>query len=511
MLIIAAALIEFLQICLLLGLMGVVSMASLVPVVGLAAIPIGSILGMVITTCLSFMAAAFILPLVAHYGFWYTSKLWPVGIKVIPFVGGFVPTITIAVTRCVLQKFKDEHGMSLRGALKQRMGMQKPNAPASPVGARLAARVGGLPFHREVGAQAPLARTAPPTRAPLQTKSFDGIRRAASAAAVLLFFVTGSAAHAQTLPEPVQYVVSPEVPGPNQTVVVEVEGIGTFLGDSAISWQKDGKVVQSGAGLRTYSFVTGALGSVTTIRIDIRPSTGGSFVKNLVFRPSVVNLVWEADTSAPPLYGGKPLYSAGSPLKVAAFPTVVINGSRVAESSLSYQWRRGDQALPAQSGLGRNTLSFFGDQLQAQEVVDVDVYFGASLVARGGIVVAAQEPKIVLYERDSLRGVLYDSALPQAIALNAKEITVVAQPYHFDRAATLSGLLQYSWTMGGEEIAGPDSARGVLTLRQTGSGAGSATLEATLQNNAADQLVQSARTVLNILFGGQTSGSLFGL
>lgn len=329
--------------------------------------------------------------------------------------------------------------------------------------------------------------------------------------ATLGIFLASFAAQAQFLPEPVQYVVSPEVPGPNQTVTIQAEGIGAFLGDAAITWQQDGKTVKSGVGERTYSFVTGGIGSVTNIRVSIQSTTDGAFSKQFTFRPSAVNLVWEVDTSAPPLYAGKPLYSAGSPIKVVAFPAVVVNGARVAAQSLSFQWTRQDQALPAQSGLGRNTLSLDGDQLQAQEEIVVSVYLGNSLVAQGGIAIPASQPQILLYERNALRGVLYDAALPQGISLENKEITIAAQPYYFSAPSLRAGALQYEWSLDGNEITGPDSSRGVLTLRQTGSSAGRSTLAATLQNNSQDQLVQAAETFVTILFGGASGASLFGL
>lgn len=319
-------------------------------------------------------------------------------------------------------------------------------------------------------------------------------------------------AAAQFAPDPIQYVITPDVPGPNQTVNIEAQGIGTFVGDAAITWQQDGTTVLSGVGERSYSFVTGNIGSVTTIKLTIQSKTDGTFTKTFVFRPSSINLVWEADTSAPPMFLGKPLYSAGSPLKVVAFPVVVINGARVSSQSLSFQWTRQDQALPAQSGLGRNTLSLNGDQLQAEENIMVKVYFGTSLVAEGAIAIPAKEPELRLYERNALRGVLYDSALPSGIALEDKEITVAAQPYYFSNPAVRAGALEYAWTLDGNEITGPDSARGILTLRQTGGGVGRSTLAATLQNNAEDQLVQAAETFVTILFGGTSSGSsLFGL
>jgi len=330
--------------------------------------------------------------------------------------------------------------------------------------------------------------------------------------AYILLLAAPAFAEAQFAPEPIQYVITPEVPGPNQTVTIEAQGIGTFLGDAAITWQKDGATVQSGTGMRTYTFTTSGIGSVTQVRIDIQSQTNGSFNKTFVFRPSAVNLVWEADTSAPPLYVGKPLYSAGSTIKVVAFPVVVINGSRVAAQSLSYQWTRRDQALPAQSGLGRNTLTFVGDQLQAQEDIVVSVYFGTSLVAQSGISIPSTQPQLRLYERNALRGILFDAALPQGIRLGDKEITIAAQPYYFSNAAISAGALQYSWMLDGNEITGPDSGKGVLTLRQTGGGGGQSALSAELQNSLDDQLMQSAQTLLTIIFGAQSStGSLFGL
>lgn len=332
------------------------------------------------------------------------------------------------------------------------------------------------------------------------------------ALAYILILAAPALAWAQFAPEPIQYVITPEVPGPVQQVTIEAQGIGAFLGDATITWRKDGKTVESGTGLRTYSFVTGAIGSMTEVRVDINAGSSGSFSKTFIFRPSAVSLIWEADTSAPPLFLGKPLYSGGSPLKVVAFPTVVVNGSRVAAQSLSYQWTRGDQALPAQSGLGRNTLSLDGDQLQAQEDIAVSVYFGTNLVAQGSITIPASEPQVRLYERNALRGILYDVALPGGIELAGKEITIAAQPYYFSNTALRGGALEYAWALDGNEITGPDSAKGILTLRQAGGGAGRANLSATLQNNAQDQLVQSAEAFLTILFGVQSSsGSLFGL
>jgi len=345
--------------------------------------------------------------------------------------------------------------------------------------------------------------------------AFDGIRAARSVAVILVFvfFTAGATAYAQTLPPPIQYVVTPEAPGPNQQVTIEAQGVGSFLGSAELTWTRDGKVVLDGIGERTYTFTTGPLGQKTTVRVSI-DSSQGAFAQTFVFNPSLINLVWEADTTVPPLYKSKALYSAGSDYKVVALPSVYSGGARVSPSALSFQWSRAGDALPDKSGLGRYTLALTGDQLQASEDIGVDVYYGNTLAGRRGISVPVSAPRIVLYPRDALRGALYDAAIPAAISLIGKEITVQAEPYYFSNKAKTTGALPYSWTLNGADTSGPDSSRGILTLRQTGTGVGAATVGVSIQNSIADQFVQNASASLQLVFGAQTGNSLlnfFGL
>ena len=235
------------------------------------------------------------------------------------------------------------------------------------------------------------------------------------------------------------------------------------------------------------------------------------FSKTFVFTPSLVNLLWEADTTIPPFYLGKALYSAGSSYKIVAFPTVYSGSSRIDPGALSYQWSHAGESVPDQSGLGRNTFVGPGDQLQAGEDVSVDVYYGTAKVGQGAISIPVSDPQIVLYERDALRGVVYDTAMPQAIALQAPEITLQAEPFYFSTAAKAAGMIAYEWTINGDSTSGPDSARGILTLRQSGSGAGSAEVGVSMQNTNPDQFVQTAKTALQIVFGAATGQSLINL
>jgi hypothetical protein len=319
---------------------------------------------------------------------------------------------------------------------------------------------------------------------------------------------------AQAVPAPVEYAVAPQVPGPGQAVTIQMSGVGDFLGSAQVTWTRDGKVVEQGTGISTFDFTAPGLGQTTTISVEIDSDTQGSITNSWTFTPSLVSLLWEADTTVPPFYLGKPLYSAGSPLTVVAFPTVYSGGKLINASALSYQWSIGDQPATTQSGLGRYAISYTGDQLQNNEDVSVDVYYGNAEVGHAEVIIPATQPQLLLYQRDPLRGLILDSALPAGISLGGAELTVQAEPYYFSTASKQSGTLTYDWQLDGTDITGPDSAQGILTLRQTGSGQGNSNLTASLQDENSNTFVQSAQTALEIVFGQQQSSlisNLFGL
>lgn len=352
-------------------------------------------------------------------------------------------------------------------------------------------------------------------------RAIRGVGReiAGAAVAILLCFsltttVFPTEARAQAVPPPVQYVVSPETPGPKTTVTVEAQGVGSFLGDAQITWTQDGKTVLQGVGARSYTFTTGALGQKTSIEVAI-DSSQGFFAHTFSFNPSKINLLWEADTSTPLLYLGRALYSAGSSYKVVAFPTVYSGSARVVPSALSYQWSYKGDVVPEASGLGRATLSRTGDQLQAGEEIGLEVYYGTAKVGATQLTIPAAQPNILLYPRDPLRGEILEAALPLGgIALTSNEITVQAEPYYISKSALVSGQAAFAWTINGEAAVGPDSSRGILTLRAAGSGQGEAQLGVSVQNTIPDQFVQNASVGLRLVFGQQSGNALldfFGL
>ncbi|HEX8993674.1 MAG TPA: hypothetical protein VF803_00285, partial [Candidatus Paceibacterota bacterium] len=287
----------------------------------------------------------------------------------------------------------------------------------------------------------------------------------------LLSFAPFALAIDSTGPAPVEYIVAPQNPGPHSTVYIQINGVGNFLGNAMITWTKDGQVVAQGYGRSSYSFTTGALGETTELDVMIDSSSQGPIEKTFVFNPSLVSLVWEGNTTVPPFYAGKPLASPGSLITVYAFPTVRMQGTLQSPGSLSYQWKINDQAMPAQSGVGRSSITLQSDQLHSEEDVSVAVYTPDGTAAGSGSVsIPMTAPKLVLYAHDPLRGILYGSALSSSFSMSSTEMTVHAEPFFFSQGS--GGRLQYSWQLNGSDTSGPRAQQGELTLRQSGGGKG---------------------------------------
>ncbi len=327
----------------------------------------------------------------------------------------------------------------------------------------------------------------------------------------LVFFFGAAVAHAQTaMPDPIQYIVIPEAPGPNQQVSIEVNGVGTFLGNANITWQRDGKIVPGATG-ENFTFTTGGIGTPTTIHLTINSATQGIINHDFIFNPSVVNLVWEADTHIPFLYRGKALYTGGSDLRVIALPTILLGKTLAPTNKLSFQWKRNNTPEVSASGLGKNVFSFSGDQLQTEEDVSVEVYSTGVKVGESRVTIPASSPEVIMYPMDPLRGILLGSGFINGSSLSQTETTIKAEPYFFSNLSVTRKQLVYGWSIDGQETSGPDTDKGLITLRQTGGGGGSANLSVSVQNNESNKLVQSADANLSLLFGQKAGSSLLNL
>ncbi len=501
-------------------------------------IPLGIAAGFAINVCLSATLGSGLIFLLATNGMWYPDLIFGGGIvELIPGLDD-LPGWTVMAGLCILRKKAKEKPGSVLAVAGGAAGVIAAVAEGNAAGVvqsgaqalqgvkqfnQARAREGDMYTQENQEAQGEYQRR----NIARELKNIDGIRAkapvgaAGAAALALVLFFGVQSVHAQSVSSlssgqvaPVQYVVASETPGPNEVVGIQAQGVGNFLGNSTLTWKENGTTVEQGVGKSTFTFTTGAIGQAIDIHLEIDSSEEGTIMHDFVFNPSLVDLVWEAGTYTPPLYLGKPLYSAGAPLRVVAFPVVMQSGALVPASRLSFQWQENGTPVPAQSGLGADSLDWSGNELQNGEEASVDVYLGQTKVAHGDISVPVNQPQVVLYYHDPLRGELMDDALPAAITLKQNQFTIQAEPYYFAQSSVQNGGLAWSWQLNGQDTTGPQSGQGILTLRQSGTGAGAAQVSVSAQDTNTASFIAQASAALQIIFGGSansTSTSLFGI
>lgn len=173
-----ALFIDGLQAMISLALAGVLSGVSLIPFIGVfigaTAGPIGIVLGTAVSICLSITMGGGLIAALAFNGMFYPQKLVPAFFELVPGLNNG-PVWTVVVVRCMMQNYKDEHGMSFFSKKKKTFtqafaASSTPAVQATQVQTR-SRTAGATP-------NAPLAQRQE-GRGPT-LKAFDGIRKPAN-------------------------------------------------------------------------------------------------------------------------------------------------------------------------------------------------------------------------------------------------------------------------------------------------------------------------------------------
>ncbi len=250
--------------------------------------------------------------------------------------------------------------------------------------------------------------------------------------------------------EEVSVFISPEHPGANQTVSLSLSSYALDLDSSTISWKQNGKILSQGIGQKMLSFTSGPTGSKDTILITITAPGGERATKELIFNHTEVDLLWEALTTAPPLYPGKTLPTGGVFVKVTALPRLGTLG--VAEK-LIYTWEKDGLAVPAGSGYGKQAFYYKTEAGGGRNVITVTVHAADnSYAAEGEVGITTVSPFILLYPIKPLAGLSYQTAIGSELNLTTVA-KVKAEPYFFSLPD--QNLLEYSWRIGGELLSLP--------------------------------------------------------
>jgi hypothetical protein len=301
----------------------------------------------------------------------------------------------------------------------------------------------------------------------------------ASAQAVSLPDVSGL----QTAPFTLKYF--PIDPGPGQEVNFTVEGFGTDLNRSTITWIVNGKVILRGIGKTTFTTITGGVGQTLNVSTVVITPDGKDFTERTVIRPARgVDIVWEASSYTPPFYKGKALFPYHGAVTLEAIPNFIRNGQRLNPKNMIYTWKIDNQIISDSSGYGKNSTTLQANGLNIDPLVisvSVSSYDG-TITGNGRVTIPAVQPTSEFYENNPLYGVLYNRALAQNFKLNQKEIVLETTPYFFSTTGLYNTqALTFDWSINGNKINSTDVKNQILLRAPQGS-SGASTLSVQITN-----------------------------
>lgn len=294
--------------------------------------------------------------------------------------------------------------------------------------------------------------------------------------------------------------LSPENPGPDQNVTVQLESYSTDLNKAKISWAVNGKIQKTATGLRTFSFTTGSASSKTILGISIETVVGEIINKTYTIQPATVDLVWESESFVPPFYKGKALFSHQNKINFVAIPHIIgSNGQEIPAKNLIYKWTRNGTVLGDFSGYGKNTYTMIASVISRQLDVSVEVTSpDSSAVASNQTSVAPVDPMIVLYQRHPLYGIRFDQALGTNYTMDSSnEMSIVAMPFFFGITNLNNSPLSFVWKLNGGTIGNGSDGRS-QTFRQQEGTSGTSRVDVAIENT--EKILQSASSGLNINF-----------
>ncbi len=291
---------------------------------------------------------------------------------------------------------------------------------------------------------------------------------------VCAFSVSAPLAHAQfgltNIGNSLSISFSPETPSPNDTVSVSVHSSLLDIQGSDILWKADGKTIAQGGGVDSASVQIGALGVETRIEVLVVAPDGTSAATEATINPTELDLLIDSDSYIPPFYLGWPRPSAGTNLRLQAFPRFKRGSAFVPASELIYTWRRNGEILGSISGRGKMAASVPIEHLFGTDIISVEARSTDNKMSHSSsVLVSATEPTLALYEEDPLYGVLYHRALGASAFIGGIESTFAVVPFFVRAGSVYDTALNFDWSVNGAAISANPKNPSALTINAENS------------------------------------------
>ena len=264
--------------------------------------------------------------------------------------------------------------------------------------------------------------------------------------------------------------LSPLYPRPGETVRVTARSILVDLSSATLEWLENGKKVAGGVGVTFVDAKAGALGTETTVTA-------------MVFEDGI-----EVRRAIPRLKRG--------------------DGSSVPDTEITFTWRRNGYVVQEVSGRGASKVTLESPSLFGVDTITVEARTSDGLFESAASVrIPSVEPRLVLYEKHPLFGVMYHNAIPPRSFRPEIETSFTAVPYFAEALADNDGRLVYEWRVNGNPIANDPARPNSITINARGS-SGLALIELAL-SHATNLFLNSFGSWTVTLDSGEGGGGFF--
>lgn len=278
-------------------------------------------------------------------------------------------------------------------------------------------------------------------------------------------------------------VAVPQFPEPGADVTLTAERQGLDLSDNVMTWQVDGKTIDSGVGAVSTHIVAPSIGKQTTVTLEARSQTGDVRTASITIAPSGIDLLIDADSYTPPFFRGRARGGVGSNVLAQAIAHIAKDAGEYQPSEIYFTWFYNGAPVRGLAGLGRSSASFPIQHLFGQNQISVEARAGGKVAARA-VQVTPTEPLLVLYEDHPLYGKMYNHALSPKENVSESEMTFVAEPYFAPVLFASDPRLAYEWRVNNTRVEASATSSNALTINATGSsGAAYITLDVTHSTN----------------------------
>ncbi len=309
----------------------------------------------------------------------------------------------------------------------------------------------------------------------------------------VLFFTASLSAQADLIGS---LVLSPQNPGPYESVTVTLSSYDFDVDNSDISWTVNGKVISGGDGVKQIKVTTGAVGALTNISARAIVPGGQIFQASLALAPASIELTWESSESfVPPFYEGRSLPGEGASVRVNATPHMSSGNKILSPADVSYAWYKNDEFIEAASGRGKSSADITLEYLTDVTTVKVVARSADGTSATKSIDLYPHESLPIFYIYDPLLGTDMTRAITKRFE-TTKEFTLRFVPFFFSLNNGLNKSTTFSWSIDGSPIVTEDDT--TITLRPKENTSGSRTLGINLENS--NRILQNIETGINIVF-----------